>query len=188
MLQRNHETDTEGRIVTLMKDRRPEGMKLLMDTYQSRLYWHLRRLIPDHATCQDVLQDVFVKVFERFDQFNAQSKLYTWLYRIAANEALQLLAKQKRQFGVMSDAVTELQNMVAEEAAPDAELIHVLLHKALHELPEKQRLVFTLRYYDDLSYEDIAQITSASIGSLKTNYHYAKEKIEKYIRTHYEGH
>lgn len=157
-----------------------------MDTYQSRLYWHIRRMIVDHDLAQDVLQDTFIKVYQNFHQFKQESKLYTWLYRIATNEALQQLNKLKRMNRTDEDPEYHLVNMVADNISTEADEIQVLLQKAIQTLPEKQKLVFMMRYYDDLPYEEISNIVDMSVGTLKTNYHYAKQKIESYIKENYQ--
>ncbi len=177
----------EQEIIELMSSEktRDRGVRLMMDFYQSRLYWHIRRLIVDHNLAQDVLQDTFIKAYQNFHQFKQDSQLYTWLYRIATNEALQQLNKMKRMQKTDEDAEYHLQNLVAESVQQDAEEIQVLLQKAIQTLPEKQKLVFTMRYYDDLPYEEISQILDMSVGTLKTNYHYAKQKVEEYIKTNY---
>lgn len=163
-----------------------EGLQLMMNTYQSRLYWHLRRLVVHHDDAQDLLQDTFIKAYQNFDKFKGNSKIYTWLYRIATNEALQFLNKAKKM--QKSDEGTEyyLQNAVASNAKFGAEKIEILLQEAIQSLPEKQKMVFTIRYYEEMPYEEIAEILQMSIGTLKTNYHYAKEKITEYIREHSE--
>lgn len=177
----------EQEIIELMSSEktRDRGVRLMMDFYQSRLYWHIRRLIVDHNLAQDVLQDTFIKAYQNFHQFKQDSQLYTWLYRIATNEALQQLNKMKRMQKTDEDAEYHLQNLVAESVQQDAEEIQVLLQKAIQTLPEKQKLVFTMRYYDDLPYEEISQVLDMSVGTLKTNYHYAKQKVEEYIKTNY---
>ncbi len=123
-----------------------KGLRAMMDTYQSRLYWHIRRLIVQHDLAQDVLQDTFIKAYNNFGQFKQDSKLYTWLYRIATNEALQQLAKLKKMQKTDEDAEYYMQNLVAQNAEHDAEEIQVLLQKAIQTLPEKQKLVFNSRY------------------------------------------
>lgn len=165
---------------------REKGLRALMDAYQSRLYWHIRRLVVEHDAAQDILQDTFIKAYENFHQFKNESKIYTWLYRIATNEALQYLKKAKRLQKAGDDAEIILQNMVAENAAGDAEEIQILLQKAIQTLPEKQKAVFTMRYYDDLPYDAMSEILQMSVNTLKTNYHYAKQKVEDFIRQNYE--
>lgn len=178
-------SDTE--IIALMQHQRSQekGLQMMMDAYQSRLYWHIRRLVVEHEAAQDVLQDTFIKAYQNFHQFKQDSRLYTWLYRIATNEALQHLNKQKRMQKPDEDAEYYMQNLVSENAAADADEIQILLQKAIQSLPEKQRLVFTMRYYDELPYEEMSRILDMSAGTLKTNYHYAKQKIEDFIKDNY---
>lgn len=179
---------TESEIIEWMSKPRSQekGLRALMDTHQNRLYWHIRRLIVDHSLAQDVLQDTFIKAYTNFHQFKKESKLYTWLYRIATNEALQQLNKMKKMQKSDEDAEYHLQNLTAESAVADGDEIEIMLQKAIHTLPEKQKLVFTLRYYDELPYEEISTILEISVGTCKTNYHYAKQKIEDYIKMNSE--
>lgn len=179
--------DTE--IIELMSQERSreKGLRAMMDAYQSRLYWHIRRIIVDHDLSQDVLQETFIKVYHNFHQFKQDSQLYTWLYRIATNEALQQINKMKKMQKTDEDAEYHLQNLVADNVETNAEDIQVLLQKAIQSLPEKQKLVFTMRYYDDLPYEEMSKILDMSVGTLKTNYHYAKQKVEEYIKENFEN-
>lgn len=174
----------DSEIIELMNNNQSQnkGLRLLMDTYQSRLYWHIRRLVVEHETAQDVLQDTFVKVYQNFHQYKGKSSLFTWLYRIATNEALQQLNKMKKMQTIGEEAGYYLQNIVANNIESDAEEIQKLLQKAIQTLPEKQKLVFNMRYYDDLPYEEMSEILDMEIGTLKTNYHYAKKKIEDFIK------
>lgn len=178
----------DAEIIAMMSEERSreKGLRALMDAYQSRLYWHIRRLIVDHDLAQDVLQETFIKTYQNFHQFKQDSQLYTWLYRIATNEALQQLNKMKKMQKTDEDADYHMQNLVADNAGTDADEIQLLLQQAIQSLPEKQRLVFTMRYYDDLPYEEMSKILDMSVGTLKTNYHYAKQKIEDYIKENYE--
>ena len=177
----------ETEIIELMSSEktREKGVRSMMDAYQSRLYWHIRRLIVDHDLAQDVLQDTFIKAYQNFHQFKQDSQLYTWLYRIATNESLQQLNKLKKMQKSEEGSDFHLQNLVAENVSAEADEIQILLQKAIQSLPEKQKLVFTLRYYDDLPYEEISKIVDMSVGTLKTNYHYAKQKVEDYIKQNY---
>lgn len=179
---------TDEEIIALMSNPKSQekGLKILMDVYQSRLYWHIRRLIVDHDLAQDVLQDTFIKTYRNFHQFKQDSKLYTWLYRIATNEALQQLNKMKKMQKTDEDAEYYMQNLVADNVSADGDEIQLLLQQAIQQLPEKQRLVFSMRYYDDLPYEEMSTILDMSVGTLKTNYHYAKQKIEDYIKENYQ--
>ncbi len=177
----------DAEIISMMQTERGQekGLRAMMDAYQSRLYWHIRRLIVDHDLAQDVLQDTFIKAYQNFHQFKQDSQLYTWLYRIATNEALQQINKAKRMQKTDEDSEYHLMNLVADNASLEGEEIQIFLQKAIQTLPEKQKLVFTMRYYDDLPYEEISKIVDMSVGTLKTNYHYAKQKIEDYIKANY---
>lgn len=165
---------------------RERGLRIMMDTYQSKLYWYIRRLVVEHEIAQDILQDTFIKAYQHFYQFKQDSKLYTWLYRIATNEALQSLNKMKKMKKTDTDAEMYLINQVAENAKHSTEEIQIILQKAIQTLPEKQKLVFTMRYYDELPYDEMSEILNMSVGTLKTNYHYAKQKIEEYISQNYD--
>ncbi|MCL8536114.1 sigma-70 family RNA polymerase sigma factor [Chryseobacterium gallinarum] len=175
-------------IISLMQNPRTQdkGVRALMDAYQSRLYWHIRRIIVDGDLAQDTLQETFIKAYQNFHQFKNDSQLYTWLYRIATNEALQQVNKMKKMKKTDEDAEYHMQNLVADNTERVAEEIQILLQNAIQSLPEKQKLVFMMRYYDDLPYEEISKIVDMSVGTLKTNYHYAKQKIEDYIKENYE--
>ena len=177
----------EAEIIQLMSSEksRNKGVQKMMDAYQSRLYWHIRRFVVDHQLTQDILQDTFIKAYQNFHQFKQESQLYTWLYRIATNESLQQIKKLKRMQKSDEEVTSHLQNLVAENLQPEAEEIQILLQKAIQTLPEKQKLVFNMRYYDDLPYEEISQIFDMSVGTLKTNYHYAKQKVEEFIKQNY---
>lgn len=180
--------NNESEIIQCLLDPKVQekGLRMMMDTYQTRLYWHIRRLVNDHSCTQDILQETFIKAFQNFHQFKQESKLYTWLYRIATNEALQELNKQNKMKMMDEGADYYLTNRSSEENN-EADRIQELLANAIQKLPEKQKLVFTMRYYDDLPYEEISKILDMSVGTLKTNYHYAKQKIEEFIKENYEN-
>lgn len=178
---------TEAEIIAMLRNKQSQnkGLCALMDTYQERLYWHIRRFLIDHNLAKDVLQETFIKAYQKIHLFKEDSKLYTWLYRIATNEALQELRKIKKRKISDNDVMDYLMNKVSEHRSEDADEIQVLLNKAIQTLSEKQMLVFNLRYYDELPYEDIAQIAEMSVSSSKTNYHYAKKKVEDFIKKYY---
>ena len=192
--KKNHQTNRnpmkvkDEDIILLMQspENQEKGLRMMMNAYQSRLYWHIRRLVDDEDAAKDVLQETFIKVCQNFSQFKKDSQLYTWLYRIASNEALQHLNKAKKMQKTEQDADVYLENQKAENSGRNADEIELLLQDAIQKLPEKQRMVFTLRYYDDLPYEEISKILDMSVSTLKTNYHYAKSKIEQYILDHSE--
>lgn len=179
--------DDEIIMLMMQPNSSEKGLCAMMNAYQSRLYWHIRRLIVQHDVAQDVLQDTFIKAYNNFNQFKRDSQLYTWLYRIATNEALQQLAKMQKMQKTDENAEYYMQNLVAENVEHDAEEIQILLQKAIQTLPEKQKLVFNIRYYDELPFEEISKILDMSVSTCKTNYHYAKERIEAYIKENYES-
>lgn len=179
---------TEAEIIAMLQDKRSQnkGLRALMDTYQSRLYWHIRRMLVDHSLAEDALQETFIKAYQKIHLFKKDSKLYTWLYRIATNEALQELRKIKSRKITDDEVSNYLINQVAETTMKDADEIQILLNQAIQTLPEKQKMIFNLRYFDDLSHEEIAEIAEISVGTSKTNYHYAKNKIQDYIKQNAE--
>lgn len=153
--------------------------------YGNRLYWHIRRLVVSHDDAEDALQETFLKVFTKAGLFKGDdSLLEAWCYRIATNEALQLLRKQARLFQSLDSLGDELMDLVVTESGPNADRTAVLFQQAIMGLSTQQRIVFNLRYYDELSYGQIARITGKSENSLRTNYHYAVEKIKNYLKEH----
>ncbi|MBQ9892759.1 MAG: sigma-70 family RNA polymerase sigma factor [Bacteroidales bacterium] len=158
-------------------------LKQVADRYGERLYWHIRRLVVSHDDAEDALQETFIKVFTKASTFRGDdSNLEAWCYRIATNEALQVLRKRVKLFQSLDTLGGELSSMVAGESAPDASRSQVLFQQAVMQLSTTQRVVFNLRYYDDLSYGQIARITGKSDNSLRTNYHYAVQKIKDYLK------
>ncbi len=165
---------------------REKGFLLLVNTYKEPIYWHIRRLVVSHDDAEDILQETFIKVYRFAGSYKGDSRLYTWLYRIATNECLQFF-RQSKKWNSNSGRRNEM--LVGEMAGHDGhsgDTILVKFQEAILHLPEKQRLVFNLRYYDELSYEDISQILNSSVNTLKTNYHYARERIEQYLKEHAE--
>ena len=155
----------------------------LVQKYQRKVYWLVRRMVIDHDDANDLTQDVFVKVWNHLDNFREDAALYTWLYRVASNECLQFLNKKKRFLFVdISDSSRELESKLDSGAYMDADNMQMIFQKAMLRLPEKQRLAFQMRYYDELPYSQISEITGTSEGALKANYHHAVKKIEDYIK------
>ena len=162
-----------------------EILNLAADRYGEQLYWHIRRLVVSHDDAEDALQETFIRIFTKAASFRGEpGSLPAWFYRIATNEALQILRKRVRLFQSVDDLSDTLSELIATESAPDASKASVLFQKATMQLPTRQRIAFNLRYYDDLSYEEIARITGSSEGSLRTNYHYAVKTIRKYLEDH----
>ena len=158
------------------------GFRTLIIRYQERLYHHIRRLVTDHEDTDDVLQNTFLKVHRGIDGFREQSALYTWLYRIATNEALSFLSARKRKGEQPLDDDKVLQERISGDVFFDGDAAQAKLLAALQTLPDKQRLVFNMRYYDEMSYEEIAQVTGTSVGALKASYHHAAKKIESLFK------
>ena len=160
-----------------------KGFTCIIQKYQERLYWHIRRLVLDHDDANDVLQNVFVKVWKNLEGFREDAQLYTWLYKIATNECLTFLEKQKKNNSIsLSDVETGLSNTLKADAQFDPNKLEWKLQKAILALPEKQRIVFNLRYYDEMPYEEMSRVLDTSEGALKASYHHAVKKIEEFIR------
>jgi RNA polymerase sigma-70 factor (ECF subfamily) len=170
----------------LEKLRNPEtrnyGFNLLVRTYQQRVYWHIRKMVIDHDDADDLTQEVFIKIHKSIGNFREDSQLYTWIYRITTNECLSFLQRKKRRFFLpIGDVAKELSDKLDHGPHISGDEIQRKLQKALLRLPDKQRLVFNMKYFDDMSYEDISQITSTSVGALKASYHHAVKKIEEFL-------
>lgn len=166
--------------------RKPESREKafteIMKMYQEKLYWHIRRMVITHEATDDVLQNTFIKAWKGLDNFKEQSSLYTWLYRIATNESLTYLEQEKKNAAQTFDSfATVLENKIKSENNYSAEQIEWKLQLALQQLPEKQRIVFNLRYYDEMKYEEMSSVLDTSVGALKASYHHAVKKIEDYL-------
>ena len=153
--------------------------------YQEKLYWHIRRMVISHEDANDVLQNMFIKVWNALENFREDSLLYTWLYRIATNECLTFLEQQKKRSSIsLSNTDNGLSNKLRSETGFDANQLEWKLQLGIQKLPEKQRLVFNLRYYDEMPYEEMSKVLETSQGALKASYHHAAKKIEEYILNH----
>ncbi len=174
-------------IVLLQNEKtRESGFRQLMQLYQERLYWHIAKILPEHDDINDVLQNTFVKVFRNIDKFKGDARLYTWLYRIATNEAITYLNKQKKRTVISmddDDKVNWNEILPAETTIEPAADILDRLEQAIGLLPDKQRLVFNMRYYDELPYREISEILGTSEGALKASFHHAIKKIEKILKS-----
>lgn len=164
------------------KETRNYGFNLLVRAYQERIYWHIRKMVIDHDDADDIVQEVFIKVWKGLDKFRQDAQLYTWIYKIATNECLTYLAKKKKRFFLpIGDVEGELNSKIDNSANISGDEIQLKLQKALLKLPNKQRLVFNMKYFDEMKYEEIADITETSVGALKASYHHAVKKIEEII-------
>ena len=164
-------------IVQAMQKDAERGFRLLMKSYKEPLYWHIRRLVVSHDDAQDASQEAFIRIFRSFGQYNEQNSLRAWLFRIATNEALRLI--ERRHEDTMP--IEQIFDVQADSYINYSDLEAVRLQKAILSLPPKQQLAFNLRYYDEMDYDEIAQIADTTAASVKASYHVAKEKIIKYM-------
>ncbi len=177
--------EEDKQILALMRDSSQveRGFRLLIGKYQERLYYHIRQIVLDHEDTDDVLQNTFIKVFKNFHAFEEKSGLYTWLYRIATNESLSYLqSKKRRTTSSLEDEQLNLSNKVSSDSYTDNDDLQQKLDIAINKLPEKQRIVFHMRYYDEMTYEDMSKVLDTSVGALKASYHHAVKKIEAFIK------
>jgi RNA polymerase sigma-70 factor (ECF subfamily) len=177
---------SDGEIIEQFNDagQREAAFGRLVKKYGERLYYHCRRLVVSHEDADDALQNTLIKVWSNLDRFRGDSGLYTWLFRIATNESLTLIKNRKRELGAEGDH--DYEGRLAEnlETDPyfDGDKAQLLLQKAILSLPEKQRVVFQLKYYEEMKYEEMADVLGTSVGALKASYHHAVKKIEKYLQ------
>ena len=162
---------------------RENAFAVLVNTHKERLYWHIRRIVLNHDDADDVLQNTFIKVYKNIEGFKGDSKLYSWMYRIATNESLTFIKQRSKKSGISDE---ELKNRMVENLEADVYFegneIQLKLQKALATLPDKQKLVFNMKYYQEMKYEEISEILETSVGALKTSYHLAVKKIETYLK------
>ena len=166
---------------------------LLIDRYQQKVYWHIRRMVQNHDDANDVMQNVFIKVWNGLENFRADSQLFTWLYRIATNETVTFINSRNKKATISFDGTDSDDDeggyspsnyLKGETHQVDGDDIQARLQKAIESLPEKQRIVFNMRYYDEMPYEQMSDILETSVGALKASYHHAAKKIEEYLLNH----
>ena len=158
------------------------GFRMIVEKFRSPMYWHIRRMVISHEDAEDVLQETFIRIFRAMDDFRQESSLTTWVYRIATNECIRFLNRKKEQAVSTEEVHDELMSkLMASEYVDYDNAMEVKFQQAILSLSEKQRLVFNLRYYDELKYEEISRITDTKVETLKSNYHFAKEKIKEYM-------
>ena len=162
---------------------REQAFQLLVKTYQQRLYWHIRKIVMNHDDTDDILQNVFIKVWKNIRGFREDSSLFTWLFRIATNESLSHLQKQRRHSVV---SIHEMSDYLADSLESDAyfegDEIQKKFQLAILQLPNKQRIVFNMKYFDEMKYEEISEVLKTSVGALKASYHFAVKKIEEFLK------
>ncbi len=157
----------------------------LVSRYQQRLYWHIRRMVVEHEDANDILQNVFIKVWKSLGNFREEANLFTWLYRIATNESLSWLEQQRKRNSVpLNHSDHHIYDKLQAQKGFDASKIEWKLQQAIHSLPEKQKIVFNLRYYDELPYDEMAIVLDTSAGALKASYHHAVKKVEDFLLNH----
>lgn len=161
------------------------AFNLLMRRYQQKVYYHIRRIVIDHDDANDVVQNTFIKAWSGLTNFREDSQFFTWLYRIATNEALTFLKKKRTAFFI---PIINVEKVLTEKLESDSLIsgdeIQLKLQKAILTLPEKQRLVFNMKYYDEMKYEEMSEVLGTSVGALKASYHHAVKKIEKFVKSH----
>lgn len=158
------------------------GYTAIVKKYQEKLYWHIRRMLIDHDDTNDALQNVLIRVWNGLANFREDAQLYTWLYRVATNECLTFLEQKKKKATVsMNEIESGLSNTIKADKHFDPNKLEWKLQLAIQQLPEKQRVVFSLRYYDEMPYEEMSRVLETSEGALKASYHHAVKKIEEFI-------
>ena len=174
---------SDEEIVTQIKSGKDsnQAFRALIEKYQERLYWHIRRMIIDHDDTDDVLQNVFVKTWKGLANFREDSNLYTWLYRIATNESITFINKKKKENNISIDDESYHLHAGQADYLMGCDEIQEKLEKALLTLPEKQRAVFHMKYYEDMKYTQMSEVVGTSVGALKASYHIAVKKIEHYL-------
>ena len=175
---------SDDKLLELFGDENPNyAFNLIVLKYQEKLYWHIRRIVIVHDDADDVLQNVLIKAWKGLPKFKAESQLYTWLYRIATNESITFLNKKKKHFFIpMVNVEHELTESLETEQHYSGDEIQMKLQKAILTLPEKQRIVFNMKYYDEMKYDEISKILGTSVGALKASYHHAVKKIENFLK------
>ena len=176
---------TEQELIVLLKNKATLNIafKELVNTYKERLYWHIRKIVINHDDTDDVLQNTFIKIFKNIANFKEESKLYSWMYRIATNEAISFINQRAKKNNSTTEEVQQaiLSNLISDDYF-DGDAAQLKLQKAIANLPQKQQLVFNMKYFDNIKYQDMSEILDTSVGALKASYHHAVKKIEIFIK------
>lgn len=174
--------DQDTDIIQLLKADVNKGFRLVVEKYSSKLYWHIRRIVIIHEDADDAVQNTFINAWKNIDDFRNESSLFTWLYAIATNEALSLIKKRKRKNNVFPDDIEKIfADSIEGTAWFDGDEAQIKLQNAILRLPEKQRIVFNLKYFDEMTYDDMSKLLKTSSGALKASYHHATKKIEQML-------
>lgn len=177
--------EEEQILVDLLKNPKTKNKAFdtLVEVYKKRLYWHIRKIVINHDDADDVLQNTFIKIYKNIESFKGESKLYSWLYRIATNEAISFINKNASKKNIpIDDYQKEMSKNLNDDNYFEGSEIQLILQQAIAQLPQKQQLVFNMRYFDEMKYEDMAEILNTSVGALKASYHHAVKKIESYVK------
>jgi RNA polymerase sigma-70 factor (ECF subfamily) len=175
-------SDQDNDIIQLLRSDVNRGFKLVVEKYSSRLYWHIRHMVILHEDADDALQNTFINAWRNIGEFRNESALYTWLYAIATNESLTLINKRKRNSAIsLDDLGSYLANSIEGSTWFDGDEAQVRLQNAILKLPEKQRIVFNLKYFNEMAYKDMSRVLKTSEGALKASYHHAVKKIENFL-------
>ena len=187
----NKTLESQNQFINALKNPETQASaftKLLAD-YKERLYWHIRKIVIEHDDADDVLQNTFVKVFQNINGFKGNSSIYTWMYKIATNEALNLIKEKSKHYGVSNEEWIETKvSRLESDSYFDGDELSIRLQIAVAKLPEKQRLVFNMKYFDEMKYDNISEILGTSVGGLKASYHHAVKKIKKQINELFKKH
>ena len=161
-----------------------QAFRILIKEYKERLYWHIRKIVISHDDTDDVLQNTFIKVFRSIDKFKGDSKLFSWMYRIATNESITFINKRAKERNVdITELKTEMVSNLQSDEWFQGDEIQLILQKAVATLPEKQQLVFNMKYFDNMKYDDMSEVLDTSVGALKASYFHAVKKVEKFVKT-----
>jgi len=177
-------TDQEILDIIRQRGQVDKGFRLLVEAFQERLYWHIRRMVIDHEEANDLLQETFIKAYRNIGNFEGKSALYTWVYRIATNECLTHLQRKKKHNNTSLDASDTIGRQLEADEWFDGDEAQLILQEAIATLPDKQRLVFNMRYYDEMNYQDMSDALDTSVGALKASYHHAVKKIETFVKSY----
>lgn len=178
--------NTEQKLLNRLKspNHKEQAFRELITLYKERLYWHIRKIVISHDDADDVLQNTFIKVFRSIDNFKGESKLYSWMYRIATNESITFINKNAKRLQITNEEVQQhAVNNLQSDVYFEGDDIQLKLQQAIATLPQKQQLVFNMKYFDDLKYKEISEILETSEGALKASYHLAVKKIEAYLKS-----
>lgn len=177
----------ETELLLLLEKDVNNGFRLLVKRYSQPIYWHIRKIVYTHADADDITQNVFIKVFQNLSGFKRNSSLKTWIYKIATNESLNFINSAAQKKNIRSDElVIQLSSQLKDDNFFDGDEIQFKLQQAIAVLPEKQRIVFNMKYFDDIKYEDMSEILETSVGALKSSYHHASKKVEQFLLANIE--